>query len=116
MGKLNQNFTHWKGNYREIDFFIEDVDSLSGCTIEWAMAADANSTELITKSTEDTPATITISGKTATVILESSDTDASSGISAGEYYHELRIVDGDSNPFTPAIGTVTLKDVLLDGS
>lgn len=113
MGKLAQNFTTWKGNYREIDFYIEDVSSLDGATVKWAMSESEITEKLIEKvSTGATPG-ITLDGKTATVILNETDTDYNSGIDAGDYYHELRIVDSEGHVSTPAIGTVTLKDVII---
>lgn len=111
MGKLNQNFTTWKGNYRELNFTIEDVDSAEGCTAEWACAElETSLVNEIEKSTESTPAGITIAGKVVTVILDPADT---ASMDAGNYYHELRLVDTDDNPSTPAIGTMTLKPVIL---
>jgi len=112
MGKLNQNFTIWKGNYMELSFYIEDVSTVEGCAAEWACAAAADAaTNNIEKST--TNSSITLSGKTVTVILNPSDT---ASMTAGDYYHELRLVDTGNHPSTPAIGTMTLKEVILDGS
>jgi hypothetical protein len=111
MGKLNQNFTTWKGNYRTINFLIEDVVSLVGATVKWAISVDEESSKLIEKTS--TGGGITIDGQTATVILDETDTDYSSGITAGDYYHELRVVDTDGHVSTPAIGTMTLKDVII---
>lgn len=112
MGKINQNFTTWKGNYREINFTIEDISTAEGCTAKWACAENAESLlKEIEKSSVSTPAGITISGKIVTVILDPSDT---SSMTAGTYYHELRLVDTESNPSTPAIGTMTLLETLID--
>jgi len=114
MGKLNQNFTTWKGNYREIKFLIEDVATVEGCEAEWACAeSDTSLIKNISKSSESTPAGITFSGKTVTVILNPADT---ASMDAGDYYHELRLIDTSSNPSTPAIGTMTLKEVILTGT
>jgi hydroxyethylthiazole kinase-like sugar kinase family protein len=113
MGKLNQNFTTWKGNYREVNFLIEDVATVEGCEAEWACSETVNSVKEITKSSESNPAGITFSGKTVKVILNPSDT---ASMDAGDYYHELRLIDTSLNPSTPAIGTMTLKEVILTGS
>lgn len=106
MGKLLQNFTTWKGDYREIKFSIDDVVTAEGCTAEWAMASTEGGAAIITKTTEDSPATITISGKYVTVKLSPADT---SSLTAGSYYHELRLVDTSTNPAVVATGTITLK-------
>lgn len=112
MGKLTQNFTTWKGNYREIKFTIDDVASIEDADeVEWGMSVSESTAKLIHKTMADLQ--ITLSGKVVTVILEPEDTDEDSGIAAGNYYHELRVVDGSGNPSTPAIGTVTLKAVIL---
>jgi len=111
MGKTGQDFTTWKGNYRRIDFYIEDVSSVTGGTAEWGLSTSDTGTTLILKTSANTG--ITLSGKTVSVFLDPSDTDDGSGISAGFYYHELRLVDIAGQPSTPAIGTVTLKNVIL---
>jgi hypothetical protein len=111
MGKLNQDFTTWKGNYRRIDFYIEDVSSVTGGTASWIMAADATSAALITKTVAG--GGIGLTGKTVSVYLLPADTDDSSGIADGIYYHELRLVDVVNQPSTPAIGEVTLLPVVL---
>ena len=108
MGKLNQDFTTWKGNYRRIDFYIEDVSTVTGGTASWAMSLSDTGNTLITKTTA--AGTITLSGKTVSVFLQPEDT---SSLTAGTYYHELRLVDVAGQPSTPAIGVVTLKNVIL---
>jgi len=113
MGKLNQDFTTWKGNYRRIDFYIEDVSSVTGGTAVWAMSATVDSAALISKYSVSGATHITLSGKTVSVFLQPSDTDEASGITAGSYYHELRITDVANQPSTPAIGSVTLKAVVI---
>ena len=111
MGKLAQNFTTWKGNYRQIEFFIEDVSTLVGSTAEWAFSVDVDSAALVTKTS--TAGSITFSDNIATVTLDPADTVS---LDAGEYYHELRLSDTSSHPSTPAFGVMTLKEVILDGS
>ena len=112
MGKLAQDFTTWKGNYRRIDFYIEDVSTVTGGTASWGMSVSDTGATLIFKSTSG--GTIGLTGKTVSVYLEPEDTDELSGIDAGDYYHELRLVDTGGDPSTPAIGTVTLKNVILE--
>jgi len=112
MGKINQNFTMWKGNYREVNFFIEDISSLDNCSAVWACSLTVETTAIITKSSS-LSTQITLSGKMVTVILNPADT---STMSPGNYYHELRLVDASGNPSTPAIGTMELKGVLISGA
>ena len=114
MGLLDQDFTTWKGNYRQIIFYISDVSSVTGGTAEWAMSTSATGATLILKTT-DASSGITLSGKNVIVVLDPSDTDETSGIDSGYYYHELRLEDVIGQPTTPSVGTITLLDVLLKG-
>lgn len=109
MGKLNQDFTTWKGNYREIIFYVEDVDTVEGSSAAWAMSTSSSGSTLILKTSEANSG-ITFSGKNIIITLNPGDT---SEISPGNYYHELRLEDILNQPTTPAIGTITLKDTLL---
>jgi len=113
MGKVNQNITIWKGNYVELSAVIDDVSDLAGSVITWAMSIDASTAKLITKSTETTVPGVTIEDNIVTVILNPSDTNDASGIAAGDYYHEIRIVDPGGNPSTPLIGKVELRNVII---
>lgn len=109
MGTLAQDFTTWKGNYRQITFYISDVSTVTGGTAEWAMGTSATGSTLVFKTSVASTG-ITLSGKNVIVVMEPYDT---SGLTSGSYYHELRLVDTVGQPTTPAIGTVTLRDVLL---
>ena len=111
MGSLNQDFTTWKGNYRVIQFYISDVSTVTGGTAEWALSTTSGVTgsQAILKTSVASTG-ITLSGKYVNVTLSPSDT---ASLAAGTYYHELRLVDIAGQPSTPAIGTVTLKDVLI---
>jgi hypothetical protein len=109
MGKLAQDFTTWKGNYRQITFYIEDVSTVTGGTAEWAVATCNTGSTIILKTSDPTSG-ITLSGKNVIVVLNPVDT---SGMTAGTYYHELRLVDVVGQPTTPAIGTMTLYPVIL---
>lgn len=113
MGKLNQNITIWKGNYVELRAVIDDVLDLTGSVITWAMSVDASTAKLITKSTETTIPGVTIDERIVTVILNPADTNDESGIAAGDYYHEMRIVDANGKPSTPFIGKVELRNVII---
>jgi hypothetical protein len=111
MGTLAQDFTTWKNNYRQITFYISDVSTVTGGTAQWVMGTSQSGSTLIYKTSVASTG-ITLSGKNVIVVVEPYET---SGITAGSYYHELRIVDIAGQPTTPAIGTVTLRDSLLSG-
>jgi hypothetical protein len=109
MGNLAQDFTTWKGNYRQIIFYISDVSTVTGGTAEWALSTSVTGATIIYKTSVASTG-ITLSGKNVIVVLEPYDT---TGLTAGSYYHELRLEDVAGQPTTPAIGTVTVRDVLL---
>lgn len=109
MALQNQNLTAYKGNKIVIVFAIEDATNLVGFTAKWSMAQTVSSTPIITKVT---PTGITISGLAVTVTIQPTETNQLSGIVPGNYHHELTLFDGTSAPFTAAVGTLTLTDVL----
>ncbi len=113
MAQLNQNFIHFKGNDKRINFLVQDVSTVEGCDVRWTMSETAGSTPLITKETGETPEEIIIEGKTITVILLSADTDELSGLEAKKYYHECELTDTDGNISTVAVGEVDLREVTL---
>lgn len=111
MAQTGQNFTTYVGNYREVNITIQDVSTVEDCEAYWAMAPTSTSViNTLEKSSESTPAGITLSGKIVKVILNPADTES---LTPGTYYHELRLVDANGKPSTPAIGTVTLSPVIL---
>jgi hypothetical protein len=109
MAHQNQNITAWKGNKIAIVVFIEDATNLVGFTAKWAMAVNPDSAPIITKTT---PSGISINGLTVTITINGNETNQSSGIAPGDYYHELTLYDETSATFTALTGTLTLKDVL----
>ncbi len=112
MAKENQNRIIYKGNAIVLPFFVENVANLVGYKAYWKLM-QGGTTKLL-KSTEHTPATITISGTIVYVTLASTDTDYSSSITAGEYDHELLLIDGDDKPHTATgSSTITVKDTLI---
>jgi hypothetical protein len=113
MAQQNQNFIHYKGNDKVLNFTVSDVSTVEGCVARWTMSATQGSTPLITKASNASPATISLSGKVISVTIDSEDTDDLSSIDAGTYYHECELVDTDGNISTVAEGAVDLRDVTL---
>lgn len=109
MGTLAQDFTTWVGNYRQITFYISDVSTVTGGTAQWALGDSVTGSTLVLKTSVASTG-ITLSGKNVIVTLEPYET---SGLTSGSYYHELKLTDIVGQPSTPAIGTVTLRDVLI---
>ena len=110
MAKIGQNFIHFKGNFRQVIFFIEDIDSLDGFKATWGMAENENSAPLVQKSSEGQNPGMELIGKEVIVTLLPDDTAT---LVPMKYYHELRLLDLDDRPSTPAIGEVDLRPVIL---
>lgn len=110
MAKIGQNFIHWKNRYRQVVFFIEDVESLEGFEATWGMSENETSTVLVEKSSTGESPGIQLVGQEVIVTLEPADTVS---LAAMQYYHELKLLDTQSNPLTPAIGEVDLREVTL---
>lgn len=115
--KLKQNIRLWSGNDMDVQFSITDENSsallLTATTIKWKMALDPySSAALISKSsTASSELEITdAAGGIVTIKLNSTDTNS---ISPGVYYHELEVTDSEANPFTVAIGHLTLEKSLI---
>lgn len=110
MAKINVNFIFWKHNKRRATFTVEDVATLDGCEVYWAMSESPGSEALISKSSETTPAGILTSGKIARVQMLEADTAT---IEPGSYYHELMVIDTAGNPITASTGNVDLREVTI---
>lgn len=113
MAKEAQSAKIWKGDGAVLEILLENVGSTVGWKFYWAISVDANSVALLTKSTETTPAKITILESVAYVEIAPTDTDYDSSITAGNYYMELKAVNADDTPVTGLVGTLTVMDKLL---
>jgi len=109
MAVKDQNFEMWAGDYKEITFEVEDVESLEGTTIKWAMAEAPDAEILVQK---ETPDGITIDENTFTVKLEAEDTQA---LKPRNYYHEAEVTDIESHTSTVAVGIIAIRPALLIG-
>lgn len=110
MAKTGQNFIHFKSRFRQVVFFIEDVDTLTGFKAYWGMAENETSAPLVSKSSEGVAPGIELSGQDVIVTLDPADTTS---LVPAKYYHELKLIDINENPLTPAIGEVDLRPVTL---
>lgn len=106
MGLQGQNFTIWKGDDRLIVFTIDDVQNLTGYSAEWNVAVDPDSTKLITKTSGNG---IAFDGNKVNVTLNSAETNQNAtNIPAGQYYHELQLVDPQGKKIVSATGIMTV--------
>lgn len=101
MTKINQDFSMWSGDHKNVRFTTTDSNSasvdLAGASIIWTLSENARSGSLLQL---DTDGGVTISGCTYTVSLSPTHT---SGL-AGTYYHESQARDSASDISTIAVG------------
>lgn len=106
MGLTGQNFTKWKGDDMIIIFTVDDIQNLNGYSAEWNVAIEPDSTKLITKTNS---AGITFDGNKVVIAVDSYETNQNvTAIPAGQYYHELQLVDPLGKKTVAAIGMMTL--------
>lgn len=102
MTELNQNFTMFQGDSKNIvvDISSDEALDLTGATIKWALKKKVYSTEneLLKTITDATNGQVIIQ-------LEPVDTANLTGL----YYHELELTDGAGNVSTIMTGNVTIN-------
>ncbi len=109
MGKIAQDFRHWKGNDKQISFFVEDVDNLIGFKARWALAETDSSPVILEKSSEGASPKIQFSEKEVIVTLAPADT---APLLPMKYYHQLTLWDNDNKVSVSAIGELDLRPVI----
>jgi hypothetical protein len=106
MTKINQDFTVWSGDHKNVRFTTTDSNSasvdLAGASILWTLSENIRSGSILQLSTDDG---VTISGCTYTVSLSPTHT---SGL-AGTYYHESQARDSASDISTVATGKMQVE-------
>lgn len=114
---LKQNFRIWTGNDLNVNFSVTDDNSsgldLTAASVRWRAAKDPYHPSVISKFSTVGTSEINITNTTAgllTVNLNESDTNS---LLPGVYYHELEVEDSTGNPFTVAIGHMTLEKSLI---
>ena len=112
MTAINQDFSMHAGDTKVISLTVKDANgsvvNLTGLLkAQFVVKNYANSTtELVTK----TLGSGITNGSPSLGILEITiDATSSASLNAGEYYHETRIKDTDSNIGTVTTGTLTVK-------
>ena len=112
MAATAQDWSMHKGDSKDITVTVYDGDgatvTLTGATIVWGMATDYDETAIVTKTTA--AADITISGSDFSFSLDPTDT---SGLAAGQYYHEAQVTDSGGDVATVMTGVITLVEELI---
>jgi hypothetical protein len=108
MTKINQDFTVWSGDHKNVRFTVTDSDSASvditNASILWTVSENKRSGSIMQLST-DSGCGVTVSGCTYTVGLSPTHTAKL----AGMYYHESQARDTASDTSTLAVGKMTVE-------
>ena len=107
MASLEQDIIIFKDRYHVLQFTVDGVEDLIGFEAHWAMSENPGDSPTITKSTEGGSPKISIEGVKVLVIIDEGDF---SGDPAGDYYHELVLIDDDGKIRQGAVGEVDLRE------
>lgn len=110
MASIEQDIILFKHRYHVIQFTVDGVTDLIGYGARWTISETPGSTPFTTKSTEGTSPKITIDGLKILVVIDEGDLTTAT---AGEWYHELTIIDDMSKLIQGAVGVADLRDVTI---
>jgi hypothetical protein len=102
MTMINQNFTLYAGNTKNIIIPVTGIEDLMGATIKWGVRKKEYSTtnDLLKESPD-----IVTDKNTITIKLKPPDT----ANLLGSYYHECEVVDQQKNVSTVFTGLMTIN-------
>lgn len=114
---IPQDFELVSGNDKTLKFNTKDQDGkvvdLSGATIIWAMANSAQAKKKIIEYTSPVQVSITAPATDGLFEVDILDTDTEA-LKGGDYYHEAKVTSAGGLKTTVAIGTVLLRDNIID--
>jgi hypothetical protein len=100
MTAVNQNFSMYQGDTKNIIVPVDGVTDLIGATLKWGLRKrESSTTNDIVKESE-----ITISGTEITIPLKPPDTETLLGL----YFHECELTDQQGNVSTLFTGNVNI--------
>ncbi len=91
----------FKNRYNSLKFTIDGVANLNGWTARWTLAANRGAAALIDKSTSDD---IDIPTDGVDVFVDVWPANSSAIDQGTSFYHELTLIDSESNPRVAAYG------------
>jgi len=115
MSDKDQNFECYAGDAKDVVFQLYQPDGTShlditGCTFKWKAARNPGDAELLEKSGADAVITGSPALGKVTVSISEDDTDDFSGW----YFHELFLIDADSNTSVVAEGQMTVRPAVAE--
>lgn len=112
MARINQDFTLYAGEDKQINFTITDEDGvavdLTGSSAVWVLARIASTPDLVITKRSTVPTQIDYTNNTYHVYLNYEETD----LLHGKYKHELRMINSDMQESVLATGEVRIYDSL----
>lgn len=119
MAATNDTIIVYAGNKRTLRFTVLDAEGaafdLTGYDVRWALskygASGSYTTTAEVNKHSDNASEITVTDNVVDVVLVGADT---ANLSAGDYYHELEIVDGSDESLVVAVGDVELRSNVVN--
>jgi hypothetical protein len=112
MARINQDFTLYAGEDKQINFTITDENGVAidlvGSTAVWVLARITSTPEILITKRSTVSTQIDYTDNTYHIYLEDVDTD----LLHGKYAHELRMVNADGQESVLATGQVRIYDSL----
>lgn len=107
------SITMFQGDTKVLVFTVSQgsgTADLTDAAIRWQLAKSVSKEALVEKSVGSGITITDAAGGVFEVLLEPEDTEA---LSAGAYYYEAEVTDGDDNVSTVATGALTLTRTLI---
>lgn len=119
MAATNDTIVVYAGNKRTLRFTVVDeagdAFDLTGYDVRWALSKYGQSgsygTTAEVNKHSDNVDEITVASNVVDVVLVGADTAA---LAAGDYYHELEIVDAQDESLVVAVGDVELRNNVVN--
>ena len=111
MASLNQNATVFKNRKNVLRIAVNGVPNLAGWGIRWAMTDGQDVLDNILLEKNLTGDDIWVEDLIY-IYVKINEGDATE-IPAGNYYHEIMLVDLNGKPFQATVGVINLRDVRL---
>jgi len=112
MTATDQDFEVPQRSARTLEITVTDdsgsPEDLSGFDLEWRLSGRYGDTDIVTKGPGSADITVTGTDNNVVEVALSGGTDGDTDLGVGEYRHELRVTDGNGDPYSVTQGTVTV--------
>jgi hypothetical protein len=112
MTETDQDFTVPQRNARTVAITVTDdagdPEDVSNFDIEWRLSDRYGDTALVSKGPNSADITVTGTDTNVVEVFLSGGEGGDTDLGPGEYTHELRVTDGNGDPYSVTQGTVTV--------